>query len=104
MNGRVALCFVLACSMSSLAAEKKKDASFLFDAVAYWHRWSKKGQNEFTPQGQEDLDRWTEMVTINLHEEIRDGEQLALLANQVLGRYQATGKILKTDSKPRTKE
>ena len=103
MGGRVTLCLALASSVSSLAAEKK-DAAFLFDDVAYWHRWSQKGQNEFTPQGQEDLDRWTEMVTINLHEEVRDGEQLAVLANQVLGRYQATGKILKTDSKPRTKE
>jgi hypothetical protein len=44
------------------------------------------------------------MVTIDVHEPVRDGDHLAALANAVLGRYQASGKILRTDARPRTKD
>jgi hypothetical protein len=44
------------------------------------------------------------MVTINVHDWARTGDQLADLANRVLGNYQATGKVLRTDSRPRTKD
>jgi hypothetical protein len=37
-----------------------------------------------------------------LHQAIVSGDQLADLANRVLGNYQSVGKILRTDSKPRT--
>lgn len=76
--------------------------SFSFAGTEWLHRWSKAGQNEFTPRGQEDLARWRDMVTVNLHESVRTGEQLADLANRVLGNYRANGRILRTDSKPRT--
>lgn len=75
-----------------------------FGAHGYLHRWSKSGQNEFTPDGQDDLTHWRDMVTINVHEEVVNGDQLAALANSVLSNYQRSGKILRTDSKPRTKE
>ena len=75
-----------------------------FNGVTYVHRWSSQGQNEYTPAGEEDLESWKNMVTVNVHDWARTGEQLAELANRVLGNYQATGKILRTDSKPRTKE
>ena len=68
------------------------------------HRWSSKGQNEFTPAGDSDLARWRDMVTINVHERVGNGEELATLANNVLGNYQSHGKILRTDSKPRTSQ
>ena len=42
------------------------------------------------------------MVTINTHQAVRDGEQLAALANAVVSNYQKHGKIVRTDSKPRT--
>lgn len=42
------------------------------------------------------------MVTINLHRKVTDGEQLADVANRVLANYQSHGKILRTDSRPRT--
>ena len=42
------------------------------------------------------------MVTVNLHEKVGNGDQLAALANGVLGNYEGHGKILRTDSKPRT--
>jgi hypothetical protein len=35
---------------------------------------------------------------------VRNGEQLAALANRVLANYGAAGKVLRADSKPRTKD
>jgi len=77
-------------------------ATVTFGGMVYLHRWSKGGQNEFTPDGDNDLARWRDMVTINTHEAVRDGEQLAALANGVMSNYQKHGKIVRTDSKPRT--
>ena len=73
-----------------------------FDGTTFIHRWSKNAQHEFTPQGEEDLAKWTAMLTINVHDGGRTGEQLAELANRVLGNYQQVGKVIRTDSKPRT--
>lgn len=76
--------------------------TFRFNGVDYLHRWSKDGQNEFTPKSDADLAAWRDMVTVNVFESVRTGEQLAEVANKVLGNYQARGKILRTDSKPRS--
>ena len=74
--------------------------SVTFAGNRFLHRWSKGSQHEFTPQGQEDLARWTDMVTINVHPTVRDSESLAKLANAVLARYQELGTLLRTDSIP----
>lgn len=68
----------------------------------YIHRWSEDGQHEFTPPAEPDLKKWQHMITVNVHDKVRNGEQLAQLANSVVGNYQRAGKILRTDSKPRT--
>jgi hypothetical protein len=60
--------------------------------VVYVHRWSKNGQNEYTPENDRDLARWHDMVTINVHEAVKNGDQLADLANRVLGNYQSHGR------------
>ena len=73
-----------------------------FDGIDYVHRWSRNGQNEFTPQAESDLSRWRDMVTIDVHEAVGNGDQLAEVANQVLASYRNHGKIVRTDSKPRT--
>lgn len=75
-----------------------------FHGKDYLHRWSKNGQHEFTPQGQERLDAWQEMITILVKEDVHDGEQLAALANGLHGMYQSKGGILATASKPITVE
>lgn len=75
-----------------------------FDGQDYVHRWSKNGQHEFTPPADTDLSKWTAMLTINVHKSAKTGEQLADVANRVLGNYQKAGKIVRTDSKPRTKD
>jgi hypothetical protein len=42
------------------------------------------------------------MVTLNVHAATTNGDQLAVVANTVLGNYQRHGKILQTRSTPRT--
>ena len=87
----------------TLANSRAANAATLdFGGKVYLHRWSKGGQHEFTPEGDEDLSRWRDMVTLNTHDAVRNGEQLAALANSVLSNYQGHGKIVRTDSKPRT--
>lgn len=73
-----------------------------FRDVGYLHRWSKDGQHEFTPDDQSDLQAWTDMLIVNVHPGVTSEQQLAGLANAVLGNYQNAGKILKTGSKPKT--
>lgn len=77
-------------------------ASLNFNGARYLHRWSDSTQAEFTPAGQEDLSKWQDMITVVTNAGARDGEQLAGLAEAVLARYKQAGKIIKTDSKPRT--
>jgi len=73
-----------------------------FRGTDYVHRWSRNGQNEFTPPADGDLAKWRDMVTINVHEGVASGDQLAELANGVLANYKDHGKVLRTDSRPRT--
>ena len=51
-------------------------------SIAYIHRWSNAGQHEFTPANDADLERWRDMVTVNVHEVAKDGDQLARVANR----------------------
>ena len=98
----VGICATLAVSPSPSPLPANKPA-FVFRSAAYWHRWSNNDQHEFTSRGQEDLQKWSDMVTINLYPDARDGDALATTVNAVLGNYknhQAT--VLKTDSVPRT--
>lgn len=74
----------------------------VFDGVTYVHRWGQDGQHEFTPENQTDLRTWTDMVTVTIHDAVRDGEQLAAAANGVLSSYQSAGRLLHTASRPRT--
>ena len=107
--------FVASCSCALLLAFAPADAQkpvgpaasakamrLDFHGTGYVHRWSRDGQNEFTPDGDSDLSRWRDMVTVNVHDNVANGEQLAELANRVLANYQSNGKVLRTDSKPRT--
>jgi len=72
----VEMCTTLAVSPSSspLPADK---LAFVFRSAGYWHRWSNNDQHEFTPRGQDDLQKWSDMVTINLYPDARDGDALA---------------------------
>ena len=91
-----------AIAVSDCAMAQTKATSLSFVGMNFVHRWSKEGQNEFTPAADTDLARWHDMVTVNVNDAVRNGDQLADLANRVLTKYQAYGKIVRTDSKPRT--
>jgi hypothetical protein len=83
-------------------AEKGKPA-FTFSRQAYYHRYTKGNLHEFTPKGQSDLQKWTDMVTVNDYADVKDGETLAAKANAVLEIYKANkAMVVKTDSVPRT--
>jgi hypothetical protein len=78
---------------------------FTFRDATYVHRWSQANQHEFTPEGQEDLDKWSDMLTVNGYPDVQDGDGLAAAANAVLENYKThEAKILRTDSVPRTSQ
>jgi len=90
-------------STAQTAETPAKEAMILsFRGVDFVHRWSKDGQNEFTPRSDSDLATWRDMITVNVYESVTTDEQLADVANRILSRYQGRGKIVRTDSKPRT--
>jgi len=77
--------------------------TFVFGGAGYFHRWSQNDQHEFTPTGQDDLQKWTDMITINVYGSAHDGDALAVKANAVLENYKSHGgRVLRTDSVPRT--
>ena len=110
MGTRALRIFVsLAVAGSTLQAEENGGAdppskrAFVFGDVAYFHRWSQNDQHEFTPEKQEDLNRWSDMITVNGYPDVADGERLAATANAVLENYKNhQAKVLKTRSVPRT--
>ena len=87
----------------STQSDKKDNAAFVFAGVQYFHRFTKDDLLEYTPEGQEDLKRWADMVTINYYRKAKDGDGLATIANAVLENYKANkAVVLKTASVPRT--
>ena len=102
LAGLLIHCGVLAAADKLAASPTASAATLTFDGTVYLHRWSKSGQHEFTPEGDKDLLRWRDMVTVNTHDAVSNGEQLAALANSVVSNYQRNGKIVRTDWKPRT--
>jgi hypothetical protein len=97
---------LLAIGCLSLDAQDTHSAvkpAFAFGGADYFHRWSKNGQHEFTPAGQEDLEKWSDMLTLNVYPDVHDGDALAAKANAVLENYKAhNGMVVKTNSVPRT--
>lgn len=85
------------------AATTEGKAAFMFGGVGYFHRWSENDQHEFTPTGQDNLEKWSDMITINVYPSAHDGDALAVKANAVLENYKNHGgRVLKTNSIPRT--
>ena len=80
-----------------------KTPAFTFKDVEYFHRWTKDDQHEFTPRDQEDLSKWSDMLTLHRYPIFVDGDGLATAANAVLENYKIhRAMVLKTDSVPRT--
>ena len=99
---KLALCAAVL-SLGMDAASAATEPAFVFRNVSYFHRWSQNQQHEFTPEKQEDLKKWSEMMTVNGYPEVDDGDDLAATANAVLENYKKhEAKVLKTNSVPRT--
>lgn len=103
----VALAFAWSAGQAeeSRAAGPAPKQAFVFGNVPYFHRWSQNDQHEFTPANQEDLKRWSDMITVNGYPNVSDGEALAATANAVLENYKKhQARVLTTRSAPRTAE
>jgi hypothetical protein len=95
-------CIPLDAQETHAAAAAAKPA-FVFAGAGYLRRWSMNDQHEFTPEGQEELDKWSDMITINVYPSAHDGDALAAKANAVLENYKShQGRVLRTNSVPRT--
>ena len=91
--------------LAQAAPKKEKDAAFDFAAVKYFHRFTLDDQHEYTPRGQEDLNSWADMVTVNYYRKVKDGEALAATANAVLEKHKEfKALVIRTNSVPKTKE
>lgn len=100
---RLALCAGALALSASQAASAAAEPAFVFRNAGYFHRWSQNEQHEFTPDKQEDLKKWTDMMTVNGYPGVDDGDGLAATANAVLENYKKHGaRVLKTNSVPRT--
>jgi hypothetical protein len=87
------------------AAAAAAKAAFVFGGAGYLHRWSMNDQHEFTPEGQEDLEKWSDMITVNVYPNTHDGDALAVKANAVLENYKShKGMVLRTNSVPQTSD
>jgi hypothetical protein len=73
-----------------------------FGGQDFVHRWSKDGRHDYTPPDESDLKKWRHMVTIIVHEKVKNADDLAKLANAQLASYERVGKVVRTDSKPST--
>jgi hypothetical protein len=94
---------LLLAAAAPLAAPASADTAappttLLFAGVPYLHRWSQRGQNEYTPLPQSDLAKWRDMVTIQVYDQVTTADQLAQVANTVLLAYQKDGLIIRTNS------
>ena len=104
---RVLALLIIACCLGqakeSHAAGQSAKRAFVFMDIGYFHRWSKNDQHEFTPEKQTDLNKWSDMMTVNGYPDVSDGERLAATANAVLENYKNhQARVLKTRSVPRT--
>lgn len=98
---RSALLFLFASAfLLELARADVPRPVFEFNGTEYFHRWSRNGQHEFTPEGQTDLKKWTEMMTIILYPSVQDSAGLAQVAERVRNLYGENGHVLRTKSLP----
>lgn len=70
-----------------------------FDGKRYLHRYSKDGQHEFTPAGQEDLQRWQEMMTLVVKADF-DAERRRQWAEAMAAVYKEKGLLIQADQPP----
>ena len=88
-------------SQKTYTAATAATPAFVFGGVSYLHRWSQNDQHEFTPEGQDDLEKWSDMITMNVYPSAHDGDALSAKANAVLENYKShRGTVLRTQFRP----
>ena len=86
-----------------LAAGPNQKAAFFLNQVDYFDLRSKNDQHEFTPEKQEDLKRWADMVTLDVYPAASAGEAFGGEGERHSGESQSHGAmVLKTTSVSRT--
>lgn len=92
-------------SASSVGVSLQEKVAFKFFGSEYVHRYTKGDLHEYTPKGAPSLDKWTDMVTLNVYRNVKDGEGLSKAANGVLETYKGNkAMIVRTDSKAKTQK
>jgi len=95
--------FALIVGSAALSCRAGEPEGFTFGDDTYVHRWSKANLHEYTPEEQDNLDKFSDMITVNGYPDVHDGDSLAAAANAVLENYKNhQAKILRTDSVERT--
>jgi hypothetical protein len=89
-------------STAGLSSQTAATPELQFNGTGYFFRWTNDRLFEFTPRGQEDLDKWTEMVSVVADREANSPDKLAGWANGLLGGYKAKHGLLRTNSIPAT--
>jgi len=92
-------------SASTVDVSLEEKVAFKFFGSEYVYRYSKGDLHEYTPKGAPSLDKWTDMVTLNIYRNVKDGEGLSAAANGVLETYKANkAMIVRTNSKAKTQK
>ncbi|MCM6774816.1 hypothetical protein NDR87_25580 [Nocardia sp. CDC159] len=74
---------------------RKRDTYWLdFGGTTFVHRWSQQGTHEFTPQDDANLAAWSDMLTINVHDQVRDSDGLDRLADALIRNYETHGHLM----------
>ena len=109
MKSQIAFVFIAVCLAQTYVgaflpqSSAKQTAAFSLADANYFHRYTKDDQHEYTPAGQEALNAWADMVTINFYPKAKEGAALAATANAVLETYKANSAVVvKTNSVPQT--
>lgn len=74
-----------------IARAAEESAAFTFQNVKYFYRWSQGDQRMFTPKGQTDAGKWSDMIIIGRYPAVRDGATLFKAAGMILANFKKTG-------------
>ena len=93
----------LALGMAPAVAAQQRGAapaSLDVDGQRFELRWSNGAQFEYTPKGEEDLQRWTRMVTLQHVPAVRDAPGLRQYTQALSAQFRTIGRVIVDDCLP----
>ena len=98
--------FIVILSLNGISdCDEKKAVSISINKLNFLYRWSSDIQFEFTPVGQEDLTKWTDMVTLISFQNVKNKQALTNAAAESLKYYESQkGIVIKAKSIPEKAE